>query len=113
MEQYPLPRPEELLATLAGGKCFSKLDLSPAYLQVPLDEDSQCYITVNTHQRLYHYMRLPFGVASAPALFQKLMDMVLWEIPGVACYIDDILISTKDEQYVRASQALTQKQAGL
>ena len=98
VEQYPLPRPDDLLATLAGGKCFSKLDLSQAYLQVPLDEDSRCYVTVNTHQGLYRYTRLPFGVASAPALFQKLMDTVLQGIPGVACYIDDILISTKDER---------------
>ena len=98
VEQYPLPKPEELFATLAGGKCFSKLDLSQAYLQVQLDDDSCVYVTVNTHQGLYRYRRLPFGVASAPALFQKLMDTVLRGIPGVTCYIDDILISTKDEK---------------
>jgi len=98
VEQYPLPKPEDLFATLAGGKYFSKLDLSQAYLQVPLDEDSQCYVTINTHQGLYRYMRLPFGVASVPALFQKLMDTVLQGIPGVTCYIDDILVSGKDEK---------------
>ena len=97
VEQYPLPKPEEIFATLAGGKCFSKLDLSQAYLQVLLDEDSRPYVTINTHQGLYRYNRLPFGVASAPALFQKLMDTVLQGIPGVACYIDDILVSRKDE----------------
>ena len=98
VEQYPLPKPDELFATLAGGKCFSKLDLSQAYLQVLLEEESRPYVTVNTHQGLYRYTRLPFGVASAPALFQKLMDQVLHGIPGVACYIDDILISTTDEE---------------
>ena len=49
VEQYPLPRPEDLLATLAGSKCFSRLDLSQAYQQVLLDEDSQSYVAVNTH----------------------------------------------------------------
>ena len=97
VEQYPLPRPEDLFATLAGGKYFSKLDLSQAYLQVLLDEDSRRYVTVNTHQGLYQYTRLPFGVASAPALFQKLMDSILQGIPGVVCYIDDILISASDQ----------------
>ena len=41
VEQYPLPKPEDLFATLAGGYFFSKLNLSQAYLQVPLDEDSR------------------------------------------------------------------------
>ena len=97
VDQYPLPKPEDLFATLAGGTLFSKLDLSQAYLQLQLDEKSIPYVTINTHQGLYQYTRLPFGVASAPALFQKLMDTVLQGIPGVICYIDDILVSGKDE----------------
>ena len=97
VEQYPLPKPEDLFATLAGGKVFSKLDLSQAYLQVQLDEKSTPYVTINTHQGLYRHTRLPFGVASAPALFQKMMDTVLQGIPGVICYIDDILVSGEDE----------------
>ena len=97
VEQYPLPKPEDFIATLAGGNVFSKLDLSQAYLQFQLDEKSTPYVTINTHQGLYHHTRLPFGVASASALFQKLMDVVLLGISGVLCYIDDILVSRKDE----------------
>ena len=48
---------------------FTKLDLSDAYLQVPLAEELQKYLVINTHKRLYAYKRLPFGVASAPAVF--------------------------------------------
>ena len=97
VDQYPLPKPDDLFATLAGGKVFTKLDLSQAYLQLRFDEKSATYVTINTHQGLYRYNRLPFGVASAPALFQKQMDTVLRRIPGVICYIDDILISSQDE----------------
>ena len=97
VEEYPLPTPEELFSTLAGGKVFSKLDLSQAYLQLPVDEESKQYLTINTHQGLYVYNRLPFGVSSAPAIFQKLMDTVLQGVPGVTCYIDDILVSSADE----------------
>jgi hypothetical protein len=98
VEEYPLPTPEEMFTTLSGGKVFSKLDLSQAYLQLPIDDASKPYLVINTHQGLYMYNRLPFGVASAPAIFQKTMDSVLQGIQGVLCYIDDILISSKDEE---------------
>ena len=62
-----------------------------------LDEESTKYVTINTHQGLYRYKRLPFGIASAPAMFQKLMVSVLQGITGVICYIDDILVSSQDE----------------
>ena len=98
VDQYPLPKPEDLFASLTGGKVFTKLDLFQAYLQLQLDEESSTYVTINTHQGLYNFKRLPFGVASAPAMFQKLMDTILQGLSGVMCYIDDILISTSDER---------------
>ena len=52
IEQYPLPKPENMFATLARGKFFSKLDLSQAYLQLLLDDTSLPYFTVSTHQGL-------------------------------------------------------------
>ena len=55
VEQYPLPKPDELFATLARGKIFSKLDLSQAYLQLQLDDASIPYVTINTHQGLYSF----------------------------------------------------------
>ena len=97
VDQYPLPNPEDLFATLAGGKKFTKLDLSQAYMQLLLDEESRKFVTVNTHRGLYRYTRLPFGVASAPAMFQKLMDTILQGIPNVICYIDDILVTGADD----------------
>lgn len=55
------------------------------------------YVTINTHKGLYKYKRLPYGVASAPAIFQKLMEQILRGIPGVVVYIDDILITGKTD----------------
>ncbi|KAL2088270.1 hypothetical protein ACEWY4_015169 [Coilia grayii] len=98
VEQYPLPRTQDLFAKLAGGQKFTKLDLSQAYQQVQLEEKSRRYLTINTHKGLYHYNRLPYGVASAPAIFQKLMDQVLQGMDGVICYLDDILITGKDTE---------------
>ena len=53
VDQFPVPRAEDLLATLAGGTKFTKLDLSQAYQQVLLDAESCQYVTINTHHALY------------------------------------------------------------
>ena len=93
MDQYPLPIVDDLLATLPREKKFTKLDLTQAYLQLALHPESKEYCTVNTHRGLYRLNRLPFGIASAPALFQKVMDTILQGIPGAMCSIDDILVT--------------------
>ena len=93
LDQCPLPNAEDLCVTLAGGQVFSKVDLSHAYQQVELDEESQKYLTINTHKGLYCYKRLPFGVSSAPAIFQHIMDQLLQGVKFTVCRLDDILIS--------------------
>jgi len=62
--------------------CMRQLTL-PSYQQMPLELESQKLVTINTHQGLYHYTRLPFGVAPAPAIFQRTMDTILQGIPHV------------------------------
>ena len=96
-DTYPLPRIDDLFASLAGGTCFSKLDLAHAYHQIPLDEASKKYATINTHKGLYRYNRLPFGISSAPSIFQRTIENILQDTAGVAVYIDDILITGKDD----------------
>ncbi|XP_064462712.1 uncharacterized protein K02A2.6-like [Ornithodoros turicata] len=95
--QYPLPRPEELFAKLNGGKHFSKLDLSEAYLQLDLDEDAKKVLVVNTHKGLFRFNRMPFGISSAPAIFQRTMEQVTAGLEGVACYLDDIIVTGRTE----------------
>ena len=98
IDQHPLPKLDKLFAALTGGHKFMVLDLSQAYQQLKLHEDLKKYITINTHQGLYSYTRLPFRVASAPAIFQRTMDSILQSIPKVFCYIDDILITGADDR---------------
>ena len=66
LDNYPIPKTEDLLATLGGGNKFTKLDMSQAYQQFLLDEESKKFTTINTHKGLYQYNRPPFGVSSAP-----------------------------------------------
>ena len=101
VDQYPLPKPEDLFTALTGGR-FTKLDLSQAYLQMELEKSSQAFTTINTYQGLYQFTRVPFGIASAPAMFQKMMDTILQGLPGVICYIDDILVTgSTDEEHLK------------
>ena len=108
-DTYPLPRIEDLFASLSGGRSFSKLDLAHAYQQVPLDEDSKKYTTVNTHKGLYRYNRLPLGVSSAPSIFQRTIETLLQGLPHVCVYLDDILVTgTTEEEHLRnLDQVLT------
>ena len=53
----------------ARGEKVTKLDLSSAYQQVLLEEESRQYVTINTHLGLLRYTRLPFGVMSSLAIF--------------------------------------------
>ena len=93
--QYPIPLPEDVFQKLRGGKLFTKLDLRNVYQQLLIDEGSQRYATINTHRSLYRYRRLPFGIASSPAIFQRTMDTILQGNDNVACIQDDILITGK------------------
>ena len=116
LDIYPLPRIEDLFTSLSGGKYFSKLDLAQAYLQLPLDEASRKYVTINTQKVLYQYTRLPFGIASAPSIFQRTMENLLQGIPKVCVYLDDILITgaTEAEHLNNLNDVLSRlEQAGM
>ena len=102
VQEYPMPTTEELFTKVNGGEKFSKTDLSSAYQQVLLDDESKQYVTINTHLGLYRYTRLPFGVAASPAIFQKTMDVVLNGLQGVGGILNDLIITGKnDEEHLR------------
>ena len=95
---YPVPKTEDLLATLNGGERFTKLDLSQAYQQLKLDEESQKLCTINTHKGLFQPTRLQFGIHSASGIFQREMESRLAGIPYTIIRVDDILITGRTEK---------------
>ena len=97
-DSYPLPRIDDLYAKLSGGTVFSVLDLSMAYQQIPISQESKAYLTINTTKGLFAFNRLPAGISAAPGIFQRLMDALFAGIPGVCVYVDDILVSGKTKQ---------------
>jgi len=98
LDKYPIPKIEDLFAILANGKFFSNIDLSQAYQQLPLADESKQYVVISTHKGLLnHYTCLPFGISSAPGIFQRVMENVLQGIPNVVIYLDDILLSSANK----------------
>ena len=98
IDSYPLPIPEDIFATLSRGKSFTKLDLSHAYHQLKLSEESQKYAVINTHKGLFAFTRLQYGLNCAVGIFQRVMENVLKDIPHVAIYVDDIVITGPTEE---------------
>ena len=77
--------------------------MSQAHQQLLLNEESQKYAVINTHRGLFRYNRLPFGISSAPGIFQTVMESILSGIPGIFVYIDDVLVTRKsEEEYLSA-----------
>ena len=67
-----------------------------------VDEASQSLLTINTHKGLFCFNRLPFGIASAPAIWQRAMDQILANIPKTQCILDDMIITgSKDEEQLQ------------
>ena len=97
LDNYPIPKTEDLLAMIGGGEKFSKLDMSQAYQQLLLEEDSKKYLVINTHKGLFAYNRLPYGVSSAPGIFQRVMENLLQGIPFMVVRVDDVLVSGKND----------------
>ena len=98
VETYPMPKIEDMHSALRGCTVFSVLDLKQAYHQIPVSKDSQKYLTINTHMGLFAFKRLPNGIHSGPAIFQRIMDGLLADIPKAVSRLDDILIAGTDYQ---------------
>lgn len=91
-ERHPLPGVDQTLAQIAGARVFSKLGKSG---KIPLSKDSTLLTTFITPLGRYHFNRLPFGITSVPEHFQRRMSVLLKDLEGVICLIDDILIYGK------------------
>ena len=91
---------EEVIASMSQAKVFSVLDTTSGYWQVKLDEASSKLCTFNTPYGRYRFTRLPFGIKSAPEVFQHCMSELFEDVEGVKAIEDD------DEHDARLKQVL-------
>ena len=95
-ERYMLPSLEDIAPKLRGSSVFTKLDASSGFYQIPLDKESQILTTFMTPFGRFCFKRIPFGITSAPEIFQRIMSTMLKDHDGTEVIMDDILIHGKD-----------------
>jgi len=98
VDQFPIPSSEELFSRIKDAKVFSKIDLQSAYHQIELDPKSRDITAFITHLGLFRFKKLPFGLASAPAVFSRVLTKVLSGCNNTISYFDDILIYGSTQQ---------------
>ena len=81
---------EDIFSKLKGAKYFTTLDLHAGYHHIPLDESSIPKIAFNSAFGKYELVKVPFGLAQAPAYFQELMIEILKDFNFSIAYLDDI-----------------------
>lgn len=79
---HPLPKPDDMLAASFLCKIFSEIDLKYAFQELETDENFQELFTVSTHLGVFRPKRLPYGIASSPALWQETMNKLFKGLHG-------------------------------
>ncbi|XP_048002638.1 uncharacterized protein LOC125239165 [Leguminivora glycinivorella] len=109
-ERYPMPIIDDEISRLSGQAYFITLDLASGYYQVPIAEQSKHLTSFVTPDGQFEFNRMPFGLANAPAVFQRMMNRILGSAryTKATVYIDDLLIfgRTPDECLDRLEEVL-------
>ena len=93
-DAYPLPDINEILDQLVQSKYFSCLDMVLGYHQIEVAEEDRAKTAFSTKEGHWEYKRLPFGLKTAPATFQRIMNVALSGLTGSRCFVflDDIVV---------------------
>jgi hypothetical protein len=93
-DRYPLPRVDDYIERMTGCQYFTTLDLASGYHQIKMAEDSISKTAFTTPDGQYEYLRMPFGLVNAPAVFQRAINSILGKLRHhtAMAYLDDILL---------------------
>lgn len=99
-EIYTVPTLEEITPKLNNKNFFCVFDIKDAFYHIKLDEQSSNYCTFSSPYGCFKFLRAPFGLASIPEIFQKLVNKYFGDIKNVIVYFDDILCATNTKKEI-------------
>lgn len=91
-QHYRIPSQDQLLSKLEGSRFFTLLDAKSAFHQIQLDDQSADLCTFITPFGRYRFKVLPFGLSTAPEVFQMAMDKIFEDFPDINPYFDDVIL---------------------
>ena len=91
-QHFAVPTVEQLFAKIGKAKYFCSLDAASGFYQIPLSDRASYLCTMATPKGRYRFLRLPFGLKSAPEVYLQVMSDLFGDIPGVIIYFDDFLV---------------------
>ena len=97
-DNFPLPVIEDLFDNLKDKQYFSILDLKSGFHQIKISPECTKYTSFVTPSGQFEYLRVPFGLCNAPAVFQRYINKIFAKLikeEKLCVYLDDILIATK------------------
>jgi len=109
-DEFPIPRQSNILASLSGAQVLSSLDALSGFTQLELADEDIKKMAFQTHQGLFQFKCLPFGLHNRPSIFQRVMQSILAPYLWIFCliYINDIVIYSKsyEEHLVHLDKVL-------
>ncbi|KAI9565072.1 putative uncharacterized protein K02A2.6-like [Daphnia sinensis] len=108
-QHYSIPTVEQLFAKIGRAKFFCSLDAAQGFYQIPLSEESSYLCTMATPRGRYRFLRMPFGLKSAPEVYLHTMSELFGDLTGVIIYFDDFLVTgeSMEELQTNLRQVLT------
>ena len=104
---YPLPRIEDCIDCVGKARYVTTLDLLKGYWQIPLTKCAKKLSAFETHEGLYQYRVMPFGMQNVLATLQRMINQIVRGIEGCEAYIDNgILHSESWQGHISQLQAL-------
>ena len=97
-DAFPMPRVDECLEKVGGAKVFSVIDCYSGYYMVDVAAEHREKTAFGFDGELWQFKRMPFGLASAPQTFCRLMRKIMDGVPHTSVYLDEVIVFSADEE---------------
>lgn len=102
-QHFAVPTIEQLFGKIGKAKYFCSLDAASGFYQIPLSDRASYLCTMATPRGRYRYLRLPFGIKSAPEVYLQVMSDLFGDLAGVIVYFDDFLVTGETIEELEAN----------